>query len=146
MAGQLLQQSSGSRASGVRGSIDRRLEYAVGDLRDERRQRVDGSQRHPERSEYVHVVLLRSSDADTRPACELHTHKLWQSHADPDCDSYSNSNGNGDSNSYSQFLTYAHAQANTHAQVSPVTETSSHAAAETVAAFARAKNFAIGDR
>ena len=26
--------------------------------------------------------------ADTRPACELHTHRLWQSHADPDGDSY----------------------------------------------------------
>ena len=33
----------GSRASRVRGTIDRRLEYAVGDLRGDRRQRVDGT-------------------------------------------------------------------------------------------------------
>ena len=42
------------------GTIDRRLEYAVGDLRGDRRQRLDGhSQRHPAGSECVHVVLLR---------------------------------------------------------------------------------------
>ena len=33
----------GPAQAGVRGSIDRRLEYAVGDLRGDRRQRVDGS-------------------------------------------------------------------------------------------------------
>jgi hypothetical protein len=81
--GQLLQQSSGSRASGVRGSIDRGLEYVVSDLRGDRGQRVDGSERDPEKSEYVHVVLVQYSDVDPRPACELHTHKLRQSHADP---------------------------------------------------------------
>jgi hypothetical protein len=99
VAGQLFQQPSGSSASGVPGSIDRRLKYAVGDLRDERGQRVDGSERDPERSEYVHVVLLQSSDADTRAACQLHTLNLWQSHADPnghsDGDSHTDSNANG---------------------------------------------------
>jgi hypothetical protein len=75
--GQLLQQSSGSRASGVRGSIDRRLEYVVSDLRGDRGQRVDGRERDPERSEYVHVVLVQSSGADTRSARELHTHSVW---------------------------------------------------------------------
>src|SRR5882724_12499231 len=112
MEGQLLQQPPGSRASGVRGSIDRRLEYAVGDLRDDRRQRVDGSERDPERSECVHVVLLQCSGADTRLACELHTLNLWQSHADPDghshCDSHSDSNTNGDSNSYAYADSYAY--------------------------------------
>src|SRR5207253_9374311 len=50
-----------------------------------------GSQRHPERSECVHVVLLRCSRSDTRRACELHTHRgVWQSHAD----TYGNSNAN----------------------------------------------------
>ena len=37
----------------------------------------------------VHVVLLLRSRADTGPACELHTHNLWQSHADANGDSYS---------------------------------------------------------
>ena len=102
--GQLLQQSSGSRASGVRGSIDRRLEYAVSDLRGDRGQRVDDSERDPERSENVHVVVLRSSDADPRPACELPTHNLRrESHADADGDSHgdahSDSYANCDSNS-----------------------------------------------
>ena len=75
--GQLLQQSSGSRASGVRGSINRRVQYVVSDLRGDRGQRVDGSERDPEESEYVHVVLLQYSDIDPRPACELHTHRVW---------------------------------------------------------------------
>ena len=41
------------------GTLDRRLRYAVGDLWGDRRQRVDGdNQRHPARSECVHVVFL----------------------------------------------------------------------------------------
>ena len=88
MEDQLLQQPAGSGTGRVRGALDRRLRYAVGDLRGDRRQRVDGNQRHPARSEYVHVVLLQSSHADPRPACELHTHKLWKSYAD--------ANGDGD--------------------------------------------------
>jgi len=44
---------------------------------------------------------LYDSGADTRRACELHTHNLWQSHADANGDtygnSYCNSNTNGDS-------------------------------------------------
>jgi len=43
---------------------------------------------------------LYGSGADTRPACELHTHKLWQSHADPDSHGYSHGDGNSDSNAY----------------------------------------------
>ena len=38
---------------------------------------------------------MQSSGLDTRPACELHTHNLWQSHADP----------NGDSNTDGDFVT-----------------------------------------
>ena len=43
---------------------------------------------------------MYGSGADTRPACELHTHKLWQSHADPDSHGYSHGDGNSDSNAY----------------------------------------------
>jgi hypothetical protein len=81
---------------------------------------------------------------DIRPACELHTHRLWKSHADPDCDShsYSNSNCNAyakpDGNSYSDTDTWTEDYADAQA--------SSHPSAETVATLARAKNFAIGDR
>src|SRR5438552_5563672 len=117
--GQLLQQSPGSRASGVRGSIDRRLEYAVGNLRGDRRQRLDGSQRDPERSECVHVVLLRYTRADTRRACELHTLNLWQSHTDPDghshCDSHSDRNTNCYSNGYAYADSYAYCDSNSYA-------------------------------
>ena len=35
---------------------------------------------------------MRSSCVDTRPACELHTHGLWESYAD--------SNSNADHNPY----------------------------------------------
>src|SRR5438876_88160 len=117
--GQLLQQPPGSRASGVRGTIDRRLEYAVSDLRGDRRQRVDGSQRHPARSQSVHVVLLRYSGADTRPACELHTHRVWQSHANADRDSngytYTDSDANCDSNSYAYADGYAYGDSDRYA-------------------------------
>ena len=49
--------------------------------------------------------------ADIRPACELHTHNLWQSHADSDgdrdgaianTDSNSNSNSNCNGNAYAK--------------------------------------------
>jgi hypothetical protein len=117
--GQLLQQPSGSGASGVRGTVDRRLEYAVGDLRGDRRQRVDGSERDPERSEYVHVVLLQSSGADTRAASELHTLKLWHSHAESDGysdgDSHSDSDTNGHSNSYAHADSYCYCDSNSYA-------------------------------
>jgi hypothetical protein len=43
--------------------------------------------------------LLRSH-ADIRPACELHTHRLWESHADPDVDGYSHCYGNTNGDSY----------------------------------------------
>jgi hypothetical protein len=90
----------------VRGTTDRRLEYAVGDLRDNRQQRVDGSQRHPARSECVHVVLLYGSDANTRAACELHTLNLWQSHADPDGHSHGDSHADSNTNCYSNSYAY----------------------------------------
>jgi len=58
---------------------------------------------------------LRRSDADTRTACGLHTHKLWESHADPDGDSNCNTDGNGDGNGddYAEADTYAKACSNT---------------------------------
>src|SRR5438552_1961127 len=134
--GQLLQQSPGSRASGVRGTIDRRLEYAVSDLRGDRRQRVDGSQRDPERSECVHVVLLQCSGADTGPACELHTLNLWESHADPDSDSnsyaYADTNTNGYSNSYAHTDSYAYVDAYGPAETKPDAEATSDTAASPV--------------
>ena len=79
----------------------------------------------------VHVVLLLRQHADIRPACELHTHRVWQSHADPDCDcdghSHSNSNTyakpDGDSDSDTDTWTEDYTDA----------EASSHASAETVA-------------
>jgi len=114
--GQLLQQPPGSRASGVRGSIDRRLKYAVGDLRDDRRQRIDGSQRDPARSECVYVVLLRRSDADTRPACGLHTVNLWQSLADADGHSHGDSHSDSNTNGYrhSNFGSFGYAYSNSY--------------------------------
>ena len=36
----------------------------------------------------VHVVLLLRSNPDTRRACGLHSHGLWESYTDPDGDSY----------------------------------------------------------
>jgi hypothetical protein len=95
---------------------------------------------------------------DIRPACELHTHRLWKSHADPDCDShsYSNSNCNAyakpDGNSNSNGNAYAKPDGNSYSDTDTWTEdyadaqASSHPSAETVATLARAKNFAIGDR
>src|SRR5947207_13642648 len=79
----------------VRGTADRRFEYAVGDLRGEREQRLDGRQRDPARCDSVHVVLLPASGADTRRACGLHTHRLWQSHADTDGDGDGYTDGYG---------------------------------------------------
>ena len=48
------------------------------------------------------------SCADTRSACGLHTHKLWQSHADPDGDT------DGYGNSYCNPDSYSHANANSY--------------------------------
>ena len=50
------------------------------------------------------------SGADTRSACGLHTHKLWQSHADPDGDT----DGYGYGNSYCNPDSYSHANANSY--------------------------------
>jgi hypothetical protein len=46
------------------------------------------------------------SGADNRPACGLHTHKLWQSHADP--------NGDTDGNSHSDTNTYSHSHSHSY--------------------------------
>ena len=95
----------------VRSDTDRRLRYAFGDLRGhERRQRLDGSQRHPARSDCVHVVLLLRRNPDTRRACGLHTHRLWQSHADPDGDT----NGDGNSYRHSDDNSYCHTDGHGH--------------------------------
>jgi hypothetical protein len=50
---------------------------------------------------------LRSSRSDTRPACGLHTHKLWQSHADPNSDT--------DGNGYCNCLAYCYCYSDVHA-------------------------------
>jgi len=62
---------------------------------------------------------LHDSGADTRPACELHTHRLWQSHAD--AYRYSNSYSHADSyanchsNSYAYTDSYANCHSNSYA-------------------------------
>ena len=43
---------------------------------------------------------MRRSDADTRPACGLHTRNLWGAHAYPDGDSYSHRDSHGYSYGY----------------------------------------------
>ena len=50
---------------------------------------------------HFHVVLLLRRNPDIRRACGLHTHRLWQSHADPDGESDGNSYRHSDDNSYS---------------------------------------------
>ena len=64
---------------------------------------------------------MYGSDADTRPACGLHTHRLWQSHADPDRDgysySYSDSDSNGDAYADSD---YSDTQATSDTATSPI--------------------------
>ena len=114
----------------IRGTIDRRLGYAVGDLRGEREQRLDGRHRDPARCDSVHVVLLPASGADTRRACGLHTHRVWQSHADPDgdpdgdCDCYGY--GYSDGYSYSDGNGYGYGYGDAHAY----TDTNAHDPAE----------------
>jgi hypothetical protein len=103
----------------IRGTTDRRLGYAVGDLRGEREQRLDGRQWDPERCDSVHVVLLPGSGADTGRACGLHTHKLWQSNADTDGDSYGDRHGDGfgytDGNGYCNSYSDGYGHGNSHA-------------------------------
>jgi hypothetical protein len=50
--------------------------------------------------------LLRSH-ADPRRACELHTHRLWKSVADPDGHSYSYAHGYGYRHFYGNSNWYA---------------------------------------
>ena len=54
------------------------------------------------------------SCADTRSACGLHTHKLWQSHADPNGYGNAYCNPNGYGNAYCNPDSYSHANANSY--------------------------------
>jgi hypothetical protein len=99
---------------------------------------------------------LLCKHTDIRPACELHTHRLWKSHADPDCDSHSHSNsncnayakpdGNSNGNAYAKPDGNSDSDTDTWTEDYADAQASSHPSAETVATLARAKNFAIGDR
>ena len=66
---------------------------------------------------------------DTRRACGLHSHGLWESYTDPDGDSYGNSYSNADSYSNahgdSSAKVYADAQAAPNTAASPVARTGS---------------------
>jgi hypothetical protein len=89
---------------------------------------------------------LQSSHADTRPACGLHSHDLWQSHANADGNSNGNTNGdscrisntNGDSHSISDCNGYGNSNSHSDcncdcaAEVYTDTEASPHAAASPV--------------
>ncbi len=85
---------------------------------------------------------MQSSCADTRRACELHTHDLWESHADGDtdghsyCDGYRHSYSDANSNCYghgnSHSYGYFHANGDSGAEGYSVTETSSDTTAPTV--------------
>jgi hypothetical protein len=92
---------------------------------------------------------LYGSNADTRLACELHTHNLWQSHADPNghshgdahsdsntnCDSnsyaYTDSNTNCDSNSYAYTVTYGNCDSNSYAYTDSYAYVDAYGPAET---------------
>jgi hypothetical protein len=56
---------------------------------------------------------LFGSGADTRPACGLHTHKLWKSHAD----------ANGDCDSDSYCYSYGHCDVHAYTDTNKHTET-----------------------
>ena len=74
--------------------------------------------------------------SDIRPACELHTHKLWQSVADPDGNSnrYSNRHGYSDGHSYSYSHCHCHCNvySGAHGEAYSITKTSSDTAPATV--------------
>jgi hypothetical protein len=82
---------------------------------------------------------LLSKRPDTRRACELHTHKLWQSHADTDGDtdgnSHADSYANCDSNSYAHADSYANGNGNpnTPAEINPDAEATSDTATSPIA-------------
>jgi hypothetical protein len=58
---------------------------------------------------------LRCSGADTRPACELHTVNLWQSHANTDGHSHGDSHSDSNTYGYSDSYAYADGNANSYA-------------------------------
>ena len=66
---------------------------------------------------------------DTRRACGLHSHGLWESYTDPDGDSYGNSYSNADSYGYGNCdrtaAANAHAKAAGHATTTSVARTGS---------------------
>ena len=74
--------------------------------------------------------------ANTRPACGLHTHNLWQPHANGDANSHSNGNGdingNCDSHRYGYGYHYCYAQTYAYAAASAHTEATPDAAASAV--------------
>src|SRR5205823_4764661 len=74
----------------------------------------DDSKLHPAMSDSLQVVLLYGSGTDSSPACELYTHKLWQSHDDPDSHGYSNGYSHGDGNSDSNAYLNANANADSY--------------------------------
>jgi hypothetical protein len=88
---------------------------------------------------------LRSGHSDTRPACGLHTHELWESYTDPDGDSYSD----GYSCSYGYGYGYSHRNANcdiySTATLNSNTTASSHAAASPVSNGSGSVNYLYGD-
>jgi len=82
---------------------------------------------------------LQCSHADIRPACELHTHGLWESHADPDrdsnghADSYTYTDSNTNSYSYSYANSHGNSDANAYCEAHSDTKAASYAAAAVVA-------------
>ena len=52
---------------------------------------------------------MQYSRADARLACELHTHRVWQSHADPDCHAYGHANTDAHADSHNCGNAYCNA-------------------------------------
>ena len=92
---------------------------------------------------------MYDSGSDTRRACELHTHNLWQSHADANGDtdghsdsySYSHSYGNSYSNSHgyvdSNGHSYGNCDSNCDCDRSPAAYTHATASSDTAAPTVR---------
>ena len=63
---------------------------------------------------------MYASGADIRFACELHTHKLWQSHADADSHGDCYSHGNTDAYTYPASKDYSDAETAADSAPAPV--------------------------
>ena len=57
---------------------------------------------------------MQSSRPDSRPACGLHTHELWESFTDPDGDSHGYANSYCDGNGHCYSGDFTHANCNSH--------------------------------